>query len=234
MTETLQAADHRPRQAHVLRLPRRRRGRRHPEHRARRDGRQAGLLHGDGRRPPDHAGRAGRADRDERALRPRVAEQPGRRRLRRRTTPQTRRYTLPAEHAVALADPTSPAYLPGFFQLALGTVHDAASIYAGRARRRRRRAGTSTTRDVHHGCERFFRTDVQRPPADRVDPRARRRRGQARGGRHGRRRRLRPRRVDDPAGAGVPERDVRRLGLPRGVDRGRPRARRGGRGVATG
>ena len=42
--------------------------------------------------------------------------------------PQARRYTLPAEHAVALADPTSPAYLAGFFQLALGTVHDAENL----------------------------------------------------------------------------------------------------------
>jgi hypothetical protein len=35
------------------------------------------------------------------------------------------RYTLPPEQAVALTDETSPAYLPGFFQIALGTVHDA-------------------------------------------------------------------------------------------------------------
>ena len=70
--------------------------------------------------------------------------------------------------------------------------------------------------DVHDGCERFFRTDVQRrtcvaewmPALDGVV-------GQARGRRHGRRRRLRPRRVDDPDGPGVPELHVRRLGLPR-------------------
>ena len=89
MTETPSApAHHRPRQADVVRVPRRRRGRRDPEHRAGGDGRQAGLLHGDGRRPPDHAGRARRADRDERAVRPRVAEQPGRRW---RTSTTTRR-----------------------------------------------------------------------------------------------------------------------------------------------
>ena len=40
-----------------------------------------------------------------------------------------------------------------------------------------------------------------------------------------RRRRLRPRRLDDPHGAGVPELAVRRLRLPRGVDRDRARAR---------
>ena len=34
------------------------------------------------------------------------------------------RYTLPPEQAVALTDADSPAYLPGFFQIALGSVHD--------------------------------------------------------------------------------------------------------------
>src|SRR6185312_3415621 len=33
-------------------------------------------------------------------------------------------YTLPPEQAVALTDEESPAFLPGFFQLALGTVSD--------------------------------------------------------------------------------------------------------------
>ena len=42
--------------------------------------------------------------------------------------PDTVRYTLPAEHAVALTDESSPAYLPGFFQIALGTVHDSPRI----------------------------------------------------------------------------------------------------------
>jgi SAM-dependent methyltransferase len=66
------------------------------------------------------------------------------------------RYTLPAEHAVALTDESSPAYLPGFFQIALGTVRDADRVIA---------AARSTTgvgwherhADVHEGCERFFR-----------------------------------------------------------------------------
>src|SRR5688572_7451472 len=40
----------------------------------------------------------------------------------------TRRYTLPAEHAVALTDESSPAFLPGFFQIAHGTVRDAYRI----------------------------------------------------------------------------------------------------------
>src|SRR3954471_8881515 len=37
-------------------------------------------------------------------------------------------YTLPPEQAVALTDDQSPAYLPGFFQIALGTVIDSPRI----------------------------------------------------------------------------------------------------------
>jgi len=37
-------------------------------------------------------------------------------------------YTLPPEHAVALTDEGSPAFLPGFFQIALGSVIDSPSI----------------------------------------------------------------------------------------------------------
>ncbi|WP_028049066.1 trans-aconitate 2-methyltransferase [Cellulomonas sp. URHD0024] len=71
--------------------------------------------------------------------------------------PQERRYTLPAEHAVALADPTSPAYLAGFFQIAHGTVRDAPDIYDAA------RVGDGVgwhahNTDVHHGTERFFRS----------------------------------------------------------------------------
>jgi 2-polyprenyl-3-methyl-5-hydroxy-6-metoxy-1,4-benzoquinol methylase len=66
------------------------------------------------------------------------------------------RYTLPAEHAVALADESSPAFLPGFFQIAHGTVRDAHRIIDVA----RRGAGVGWHEhndDVHHGCERFFR-----------------------------------------------------------------------------
>ncbi len=66
-------------------------------------------------------------------------------------------YTLPPEQASALTDPASPAYLPGFFQLALGTSHDTDSIIEAA------RSGTGVGwhehgSDVHDGCERFFRT----------------------------------------------------------------------------
>ena len=67
------------------------------------------------------------------------------------------RYTLPAEHAAALTDPTSPAYLPGFFQLAHGTVRDAAEILQA-ARDGDGLGWHAHNADVHDGCERFFRT----------------------------------------------------------------------------
>lgn len=70
--------------------------------------------------------------------------------------PSTGRYTLPPEQAVALTDETSPAYLPGFFQIAHGTVRDAPRILEAAVH------GDGVgwhdhNEDVHIGCERFFR-----------------------------------------------------------------------------
>src|ERR1051326_3550134 len=42
--------------------------------------------------------------------------------------PDSGRYELPPEQAVALTDSDSPAYLPGFFQIALGSVIDSPKI----------------------------------------------------------------------------------------------------------
>lgn len=42
--------------------------------------------------------------------------------------PASGRYTLPAEQANALIDEESPAYLPGFFQIAVGSVVDSPKI----------------------------------------------------------------------------------------------------------
>ncbi|GAA1476324.1 class I SAM-dependent methyltransferase [Nocardioides aestuarii] len=68
----------------------------------------------------------------------------------------TGRFSLPAEHAVALTDESSPAFLPGLFQIAVGTVAD-----AGRVAEVARAGGGvgwhEHNTDVHHGCERFFR-----------------------------------------------------------------------------
>jgi SAM-dependent methyltransferase len=70
--------------------------------------------------------------------------------------PGTGRYTLPPEHAVALTDETSPAYLPGLFQLAHGTVRDTTMILAA-ARGTGGLGWHQHNGDVHVGCERFFR-----------------------------------------------------------------------------
>ncbi len=68
----------------------------------------------------------------------------------------TGRFTLPPEVAVALTDESSPAFLPGFFQIALGTVRDADRIIAA-ARDARGVGWHEHDVDVHIGCERFFR-----------------------------------------------------------------------------
>ncbi|MBD8869984.1 class I SAM-dependent methyltransferase [Nocardioides donggukensis] len=70
--------------------------------------------------------------------------------------PASGRYTLPPEQAVALTDESSPAFLPGLFQIALGTVSDSDRIVE------KAREGTGFgwhehNGDVHVGCERFFR-----------------------------------------------------------------------------
>ena len=65
-------------------------------------------------------------------------------------------YSLAPEQAVAFCDEDSPAYLPGLFQNALGSVldspriTDAARIGAGFG-------WHEHNHDVHEGCERFFR-----------------------------------------------------------------------------
>ena len=142
--------------------------------------------------------------------------------------PAEGRYTLPPEQAMALTDEDSPAYLPGFFQIALGSVLDSPRITEVA------RSGDGVgwhehNHDVYDGCERFFRPGYNAnlvpswlPALDGVVEKLE-------AGRQGGRRRLRPRRVDDPDGAGVPELDLRRLRLPRRLDRDRARARRGGR-----
>ncbi|WP_394618496.1 class I SAM-dependent methyltransferase [Lentzea sp. JNUCC 0626] len=70
--------------------------------------------------------------------------------------PVTSKYVLPIEHAVALTVEDSPAFLPGMFQIALGTVHDAGRVLDAA------RSGSGVgwhehNTDVHVGCERFFR-----------------------------------------------------------------------------
>ena len=65
-------------------------------------------------------------------------------------------YRLPPEQSVALTDEQSPAYLPGFFQIALGTVIDSPRITEA-ARKGEGVGWHEHNHDVFEGCERFFR-----------------------------------------------------------------------------
>ncbi len=71
-------------------------------------------------------------------------------------SPVTGRYVLPAEQTVALTDSSSPAFLPGFFQMAIGSVIDSPRI-AEVARTGDGIGWHDHVDDVHEGCERFFR-----------------------------------------------------------------------------
>ena len=70
--------------------------------------------------------------------------------------PATGAYTLPPEHAIALTDERSPAFLPGFFQFAVGTVNDSPRIIES-ARSGDGIGWHEHNHDVFDGCERFFR-----------------------------------------------------------------------------
>ncbi len=70
--------------------------------------------------------------------------------------PDSGRYTLPPEQTVALTESDSPAFLPGFFQIALGSVLDSPKIVDA-ARTGEGFGWHEHVHDVHEGCERFFR-----------------------------------------------------------------------------
>jgi 2-polyprenyl-3-methyl-5-hydroxy-6-metoxy-1,4-benzoquinol methylase len=70
--------------------------------------------------------------------------------------PDSGLYSLAPEQAVALTDPSSPAYLPGFFQIAVGSVLDSPRI-TDIARTGAGFGWGEHVHDVHEGCERFFR-----------------------------------------------------------------------------
>jgi SAM-dependent methyltransferase len=71
--------------------------------------------------------------------------------------PATGRYTLPPEQAAALTDENSPAYIPGFFQIAIGSVIDSPRITEV-VKTGEGIGWGDHVHDVHEGCERFFRT----------------------------------------------------------------------------
>ena len=135
--------------------------------------------------------------------------------------PGTGTYTISAEHAVALTDETSPAFLPGLFQIAFGTIADAGRVM-DLARSGDGLGWHQHRPDVHDGCERFFRpgylanlVDSWLPALDGVVPKLQR------GARV----------ADVGCGFGASTivmaqaypLDLLRLGLPRGLDRHGPR-----------
>jgi 2-polyprenyl-3-methyl-5-hydroxy-6-metoxy-1,4-benzoquinol methylase len=70
--------------------------------------------------------------------------------------PETGTYVLPPEQAMALTDESSPAYIPGFFQIAIGSVLDSPRITEV-VRTGEGIGWHDHVHDVHEGCERFFR-----------------------------------------------------------------------------
>jgi 2-polyprenyl-3-methyl-5-hydroxy-6-metoxy-1,4-benzoquinol methylase len=66
------------------------------------------------------------------------------------------RFTLPPEHAFALADPDSPVFLPGGFQVAMAAMRAEATI-ADRFRNGGGLGWHEHHADLFHGTERFFR-----------------------------------------------------------------------------
>ena len=141
--------------------------------------------------------------------------------------PADGRYTLPPEQTIALTDDAEPRVPAGLLPDRRRRGARLAADHRGGAERRRRRLARAQPRRVR-GLRAVLPPGLQREPDRGVAAGARRRRREARARREGRRHRLRPRLVDDPDGAGVPELDVRRLRLPRGLDRHGARA--GGRG----
>ena len=180
--------------------------RRHGRHDERGAGgrrRPARPLQGTGRRRPDDRRDARAAHRHRRTLRPRMARGTGGLRLRhlrcrRRAcsaSSPSRRWCSPQEG--------SPAFLAGFFEIAEAAFRATPRIDQAF------RTGRGVGWHEHHRClfcgtERFFRPSYRHHLVTEWLPALEGVRGEARARRDGGRRRLRPRRLDDPDGAGVP------------------------------
>ena len=138
--------------------------------------------------------------------------------------PATDTYSMTEEQAFALANPDGGVYVPGAFVLALGMLKSEPRITEA-FRTGGGMGWHEHDENVFIGCEQFFRPGYIAnlipswiPALDDVQDKLRPRQGS--------RYRLRARRVHDPAGPGVPELPVHRLGLSRPVDRDRPQAGR--------
>ena len=147
----------------------------------------------------------------------------------------TATYSMTPEQAFALTDPTGPVFLPGAFELALGALKARAAASRRRSAPARGVGWHEHDDDVFTGCERFFRPGYLMHLLTEWIPALDGRAGQARGGRD--------RSPTSAAGTAprtllmadaLPAQPVHRLGLPRGLDRGRARAGRRGRAWRTG
>ena len=110
---------------------------------------------------------------------------------------------LPPEHAFVLADEDSPSFLPGAFELMTARVRDEPQITEAF----RSGAGVGWHEHDHglfDGTERFFRPGYRATWCSPGFRRSTASRPSCARGATRRRRRLRPRRLDDPHGAGLP------------------------------
>ncbi len=81
--------------------------------------------------------------------------------------PDSSRYSLPIEHTAALTDESCPAYLPGFFQVAFGSVLDSARI-TDAIKTGEGVGWHEHNQDVFDGVRTVLPHHVQRPPDRRV------------------------------------------------------------------
>ena len=117
---------------------------------------------------------------------------------------KTGKFSLSEEQAFTLANEDSPAYLPGAFELALGSL--AAVPRIAESFRTGAGMGWHEHADgVFHGCEKFFRPGYAANLVSSWIPRFERSTGKARGRSASGRRRLRERRFHHLDGEGIPQ-----------------------------
>ena len=130
---------------------------------------------------------------------------------------KTNKFSLSEEQAFTLATEDSPAYLPGAFELTLGSLAAVPRITESF------RTGDGMgwhehVDEVFHGCEKFFRPGYAANSGEFVDSRFARCKTETRGGRPSGRRRLRKRRFHHVDGEGISQVSIFRIRLPRQVD----------------
>ncbi len=183
---------------------------------------------------PLTAGRAGRAHRRRPSATCASGSPPRRPAATSPTTPTATRYNLPPEQAMALADEDGPAFMLGGFQLASAVLADEPKLAEAFRDRRGRRLARARPPAVR-GHRALLPPGLPRQPGRaRGSRRSTGSRPSSSAGAQGRRRRLRPRRLDPDHGRGVPAarpssapttttpRSRRPAGAPRRAGVGRP------------